>query len=454
MNKFEPIKKAAKEAAEALGITEYELFYAEDASIGAETYRDEISSFSSSVGSSLNFRCIVDGKVGYASTELLTEAEVKALVSRAVENSRLIEKDEEAIIFGGAKPEDYHPIEQHEFEMPNAALIRDVVMDCRNTVYAADEMVADGTECYAGAGESTIFIYNSKGLDLSNRVGNTVAYMYAVLDDGNEKVYDYESKYNCFGKADGKPLDREALAKTVIDGAREKFGAGRPKTGKYNIVFTSKQMSNILSTFVGVFFGESVQQGLSLLKGKLGEKIAADCVSITDTPFYPGNSMQINFDGEGVPTREKKVIENGVLKTFLYNLATAKKDGVETTGNASRDGSSIGTKTYWFFIEPGETDRDALLEKAENGILVTGMKGFHAGANAVTGDFSIESEGFLIENGKKTSPIKSFTIAGNFFELLKQIDTLGNKIDDFDSPGYTNIGAPDTLIRDLPVAGE
>lgn len=454
MNKFEPIKNAAREAAEALGITEYELFYAEDASIGAETYRDEISSFSSSVGSSLNFRCIVNGKVGYASTELLTEEEVKKLVSRAVENAALIEKDEEAIIFGGAKPEDYHPIEEHAFEMPDAALVRDVVMDCRNTVYSADKMVADGTECYAGAGESTIFLYNSKGLDLSNHVGNTVAYMYAVLDDGKEKVYDYESKYNCFGKADGQPLDREALAKTVVDGAREKFGAGRPKTGKYNIVFTSRQMSSILSTFISVFYGESVQQGLSLLKDKTGEKITADCVNITDTPFYPGNTMQINFDGEGVPTREKRIVENGVLKTLLYNLSSAKKDGVETTGNASRDGSSIGTKPFWFFIEPGELDRDALLEKAENGILVTGMKGFHAGANAVTGDFSIESEGFLIENGKKTAPIKSFTIAGNFFDLLKRIDTLGNKLDDFDAPGYTNIGAPDVLIRELPVAGE
>ena len=164
--------------------------------------------------------------------------------------------------------------------------------------------------------------------------------------------------------------------------------------------------------------------------------------------------MQINFDGEGVPTREKKVVENGVLKTLLYNLTSAEKDGVRTTGNASRAGSSIGTKPFWFYIEPGKLTRDELIKKAGNGILVTGMKGFHAGANAVTGDFSIESEGFYIENGKKTSPIKSFTIAGNFFELLKNINTLGDIIEDFNTPGYTNIAAPDTLILDLPVAGE
>ncbi len=454
MNNFDSLKKAAKAAAESLGIKEYELFYAEEASISAETYRDEISAFSNSVGGSLSFRCIVDGKAGYASTALLTESEVTALVSRAVENAKLIEKDDEAIIFGGAKPEEYHPIEEHKFEMPDASEVRKVVMDCRNAIYNADELVADGTECYAGAGESTMCLYNSNGLDLSNHVGNTVAYMYAVLDNNEEKVYDFKSKYNCFGNVDGEKLDLEKLSSEVISGARDKFGAGRPKTGKYDIVFTSKQMSNILSTFVSVFYAENVQKGLSLLKGKTGEKIAADCVNITDTPFYPGNTMQINFDGEGVPAKEKKVIENGILKTLLYNLSTAKKDGVESTGNASRAGSSIGTKPFWFYIEPGEYDRDAMLEKVQNGILVTGMKGFHAGANSVTGDFSIESEGFMIENGKKTSPIKSFTIAGNFFELLKSIDSVGNKIDDFESPGYTNVAAPDVLIKGLPVAGE
>ena len=452
--KFDPIKKAAKEAAEALGITEYELYYVESASISAETYRDEISAFSNSVGATLSLRCIVDGKVGYASTALLTEDEVRSLVRRAADNAALIEKDEKAIIFGGAKPEDYLPIESHEFGMPDAGEVKQTAMDCRDTLYDADKLVTDGTECYAGADESTIFLFNSKGLDLSNHVGNTAVYMYPVLDDGKEKVYDFESAYNCFGKTDGERLDTKKLAEKALEKAHAKFGAGRPKTGKYNIVFTSKQMSNILSTFVGVFYAENAQKGLSLLKGKTGEKIAADCVSVTDTPFYPGNTMQINFDGEGVPTREKKIIENGTLKTLLYNLTSAEKDGVQTTGNASRDGSSIGTRPFWFYIEPGESTRDELLEKAGNGILVTGMKGFHAGANAVTGDFSIESEGFLIENGKKSSPIKSFTIAGNFFDLLKNINTLGNTVDDFKNPGYTNIAAPDTLVLEMPVAGE
>ena len=196
-----------------------------------------------------------------------------------------------------------------------------------------------------------------------------------------------------------------------------------------------------------------MQKGLSLLKGRVGEQIAADFVTITDTPFYPGNTMQISFDGEGVPTREKNVVENGVLKTLLYNLSSAKKDGVASTGNASRSGSSIGTKPFTFYINPGTLSRQELFEKAGNGVYVTSMKGFHAGANTVSGDFSIESAGFLIEDGKLGAPVKSFTVAGNFFELLRGIDTLGCEID-LRRPGYTLIAAPDTLVCGLSVAGE
>lgn len=81
------------------------------------------------------------------------------------------------------------------------------------------------------------------------------------------------------------------------------------------------------------------------------------------------------------------------------------------------------------------------------------MKGFHAGANAVTGDFSIESAGFMIRDGKLAEPVKSFTIAGNFFELLKNIDTLGSEID-LRAPGFSRVAAPDLLVRDLSAAGE
>ncbi|MBQ8578060.1 MAG: TldD/PmbA family protein [Clostridia bacterium] len=451
MERFDLLKNIIKTSSEARGITEYELYYSEDASISAETYRDEISAFSSSVGGMLLYRCIVDGKIGYASTEALDEAEMDALVARAAVNAACIEKDEEAIIFGGATKEDYHTVPAVQFTMPTAAVIRDEAMKCRDIIYAADKRMADGTECGAFAGQSTVRLFNSKGLDLGISVGNCGEYLQALLDNGEEKQYDYDFLYNHFGEDNREEL--VSIADKVVAGADAKFGAGLVKTGKYNVIFDHKQMKAMLSTFLSTFYAENAQKGLSLLKGKVGETIAADCITITDNPFYEKNPMQIPFDGEGVPTRCKNVIENGVLKTLLYNLTSAKKDGVETTGNASRSAASIGTRAYSFYINPGEMTRDELFAKAGNGIYVTEMKGFHAGANAVTGDFSIESAGFLIEDGKIGAPVKSFTVAGNFFELLKQISAIDNVLE-MKAPGFSQIGSPDVLVPGMSIAGE
>lgn len=156
---------------------------------------------------------------------------------------------------------------------------------------------------------------------------------------------------------------------------------------------------------------------------------------------------------EGTPTYKKAVIEKGVLQTLLYNLESGKKAGKPSTGNGSRGASSIGTTYYNLYIEPGDKSREELFSMAERGIFITGMKGFHAGANVVSGDFSIESEGFLIENGKKGRPVKSFTVSGNFFSLLKNVAALGNSIEDV-LPAAHKIRCPDVLLLNVPIAGK
>ena len=198
------------------------------------------------------------------------------------------------------------------------------------------------------------------------------------------------------------------------------------------------------------------QMGMSLLKGKEGEKIAADIVNITDDPMREGVSIQTNFDAEGVAAYRKSIVENGVLKTLLHNRETAMAQGVESTGNASKGGyaSPVAVSPYAFCIEAGDKTEEELFALAGNGIYVTELKGLHAGANAVTGDFSIESAGFKIVDGKKGEAVKSFTIAGNFFELLKSIAALSDKVEVAVTGGFTTFGSPAVLIHDVSVAGK
>jgi PmbA protein len=195
---------------------------------------------------------------------------------------------------------------------------------------------------------------------------------------------------------------------------------------------------------------------MSLLAGKEGSKVASDTVTITDDPMREGVSIQTYFDAEGVAAHRKNIVENGVLNTLLYNRETALKAGKESTGNASKGSyeSPVGISPYAFCIEAGEYSLDQLFEIAGDGVYITEVKGLHAGANAITGDFSIESAGFLIKNGKKAEAIKSFTIAGNFFELLKSIHALSNEVEMGVPTGFTTFGSPAVLIKDMSVAGK
>ena len=166
--------------------------------------------------------------------------------------------------------------------------------------------------------------------------------------------------------------------------------------------------------------------------------------------------MQTPFDGEGVATYRKNVIESGMLSTLLYDLATADRAGVQTTGNGQRVSYSdtVGIRPYSFYFQVGALSEDGLKASMGNGLYVTELKGLHAGCNAVTGDFSIESAGYLVRDGRVCEAVKSFTIAGNFFDLLKGIEGIANQVHFGIPSGFTVYGSPDVLIRQMSVAGK
>ncbi len=443
---FEKIYDAAETEAKKCGAEYCEVYYTGVENISANTFKEELAGFSTDCDGTLIVRVSVGGKAGSAQGSLAVPGEAALLVKKAVENAGLIEKEEKAVFCAGGQQ--YREVVIPPFFMPSAAEVKDAAMALRHAAYDSSPEISDGTAGGAYAVRSEYYLYSSNGLRLSVSYGASGGDVYSVLERNGEKRDGYESAYKPFNE-----LDVARMAKTATERAAERFGAGLVDTGNYPVVLEGKQMQQILSAFVPAFFAKDAQQGTSLLAGKEGEKIAADFLSLIDDPFYPGNPMPLPFDGEGTPTYKKAVIERGVLRTLLYNLESGKKAGKASTGNGSWGVSSIGTTYYNLYIEPGEKSRDELFSLAEGGIFITGMKGFHAGANVVSGDFSIESEGFLIENGKKGRPVKSFTVSGNFFTLLKDVAALGNLIED-ELPAAHKIRCPDVLLLNVPIAGK
>ena len=443
---YEQFQLKVKEEAEKAGVTQYELYYTESEDVSVRAMNGEISTFSSDKECGAGFRCIVNGKMGYSATELFTEEQAAELVQIAVENAATIESEDEVFIFSGS--DSYAQVEPKMLEEEN---LPELALSLYNEAVAVDERVQSNSMSSAFQALGKVQLMNSSGLNLSNTYMMQGASVMALIKSDGAMYNGHEGQHKPLSE-----LDPAAMAKKAVEGAIEKIGAEPAATGKYPIVLSTDTMSQFLSAFGPIFSADMAQKGLSLLAGKEGQQIASEIVTLVDDPMYEESMMKTPFDAEGVATATKTVIEKGVLKTLLHNLKTAKKAGVASTANASKAGyaSPVAISPYTFYIEKGEATLEELFAEAGTGVYITQLKGLHAGANAVTGDFSLECSGFMIRNGKKAEAVTSFTASGNFFELLKKIKKVGCDLE-FQGPrGYTMIGSPSILVSELSIAGK
>ena len=446
---YQSFKKAVIAKCEALGITDYELYYQAGTSTSIDTFRHAINEFSASEEGGVCFRCIVDGKMGYASTEDLSEAQAAAVVEKAVDNAKTLESEEAVFLCEGGQ--EYETIDRKGYPLPSTDELVETALAVEQKLYDYDPSVIDGSQVNVLTGSSATAIYNSKGLDLYEENAYSGMVAVAVVTNGTEMANDYQIKIGQLSA-----LDTDAIVKKAVDTAKQKLGGDVAPTAVCPVVFSPEAVCSLLGVFSSIFSSEAAQKGLSKLSDKEGCKIAADIVTLVDDPFHKDNSFPSVFDAEGCPTHRKNVIENGVLNTLLYNLKTAAVAGKKTTGNAAKGGydSPVGVRPFTMYLAGGDCTEADLLKKAGEGVYINDLSGLHAGANPISGDFSLQSAGFLIRDGEKTDFVKSFTVAGNFYDLLNKITAVANNVT-LPSPfGSTTFGAPSVLVENLSVAGK
>ena len=443
---FNAFKQAVIAKCAEMGITEYELYYqnAESTSIGA--FQHEINQFTCSTEGGVCFRCIWGGKMGYASTESLSAEQASAVVEKAVDNATFLEAEEQVFLCEGGQT--YQPLEDRSYPLPGTEEIISTVLATQEKLYQADPAVIDGSQTQGVAERSEIAIYNSKGLDLHSVTTLSGLIAVAVVTNGQEMANDYQVKLE---KLD--TIDIDTLTKKAAATAKQKLGGDVAPTGQYPVVFDPEAMSDLLQVYSSIFSSEMAQKGLSKLSGQEGQVIASDVVTLIDDPFHKANPNSRNFDAEGSPTYCKKVIDGGVFNTLLYNLKTAAVAGKKTTGNASKAGyaGAVGISPFTMYLAPGSVSEDELLAMAGEGVYINSLGGLHAGADPISGDFSLQSSGFMIRGGKKAEYVKSFTVAGNFYDLLKNIKVVASNLE---MPGMSSFGSPSVLVEGLSIAGK
>lgn len=429
-------------AAKAAGIDPAEISCSSNESFSARARLGKLENYQVSDRFGLTLRGKVNGRIGTASTQALDEESIDMLVRGVIESASLIETDEQDEIL---PPDDHYETVVNmkpELESVTAQQKIALAMDIDRIVTSGDKRI---TPQYANvaSGSETFALRNSLGLDLAHSSNMIYAYTSVVAKEEERTATGMQILWG-YGLED---IPADKLAKEAIDDALSKVNAGRMKSGTYPVVIKNSAMADLLTTFSGVFSADNAQKGLSLLAGREGEKIASELVTLIDDPLMPMGLGSCPFDREGAATYKKNVIEHGVLTTLLHNRKTAKKAGVKTTGNAAGAGRVAPSN---FYIAPGEKSCAQLMEEMGDGLLLTEVSGLHAGANAVSGDFSLLSRGFEVKGGKPVRAVEQFTVAGNFYTLLAEIEAVGNDLIFEGSP----IGSPCVAVKSLSVAGE
>lgn len=430
------------------GFSEYEVYYVDRESLSISVYKEEVEKYNLNNSAGLSFRGKFGDRIGYSYTEILDEDAIEMLVKKAKENVLAIENNDIQFIYEGDK--EYKEISTYHEELEDipADKLINIAISMEKEAKKYCNKVESFSGCSVSYSSGKYGIINSKGLNLSNKSNLLTAYVVPIVKD-LDKMYDGCGYVVAKSLNDVKP---DKIAKMGVDEALSKIGGTSIASGNYKVIINNEAMVSLLSTFAGIFSGDAVQKGLSLLKDKEGEIIAADIVNLVDDPHLEDGLASVSFDDEGVATLKTYLIKNGKLNSLLHNLKTANKAGVKSTGNGFKSSyaSPISVSPTNFYIEPGINSLEEMTKKINKGLIITDFAGLHSGANSITGDFSLAAKGVYIEDGIKTHPVEQITVAGNFFTLLNNIEEIGS---DLKFP-MSSVGSPSIVIKELSIAGE
>lgn len=375
---------------------------------------------SDSVG--VGIRVLKDGRPGYAHTERLTADALLQTVKDAVSHTQWIEPINIQLpssVCQSICECNYNK----ELDALSLNDLKDFCLKLERATFEQSEYIKNIP--YLGADiNSSLFVFaNSNGLFCTSK-SNSVA-----VGDGAVAEYNGVSKLGNFVKnsRDWKSFSVDEISQKAATYATELFGAKKIVGGNIPVVFSERVSASLLGMYLSPFIAESIQNGTSRLAGLEGKVIASKKLSLISSPLGDGFANKIFFDSEGVNTKQVDVIKHGIFNEALYNLETAARVGKKTTGSASRSfGGKMSTVFWNMAVESGEYTTNELLKLFPKSLLIVRLEG-GSGCNATSGELSMGAYGFWCENGTILHPVDGVTISGNFFDIIKNIEGVGNE---------------------------
>jgi PmbA protein len=390
----------------------------------------------------IGIRIFKNQKPGYASTEKFSKESLEQILSDAISNSEYTEPIDtdlpEPVTIKNTLPT-YNP----KLENVDTNHLLNMCLNIEKQVLAASE-IKNVPDLGAEISSSTTIFANSKGLFFKDRRNSFNIGAGAVAERAGIVKMGWYGK----GGRDFEAVSAEQISSEVISRAKELLSPRPVKSGKIPVILTKRISANILSIFLSPFFAENAQKGLSRLKDSLGEKIASEKFSLFSEPLQPDLPGSVLMDSEGIPTSALGVVENGIFKSFLYNLESASKEKRKSTGHGIRGFSGKAGTGFMNAVVPlGKLSGKEILSIFPKCLLINHLEG-SSGCNPVSGEISIGAQGFWCENGVPLHAADNLTISANFFDLLKNIAETGCEYSD----SFSSVKVPSLAISEMSVS--
>lgn len=421
------------EIAKTKGITELQITTHEEMQIQFKILKNALDEKKISKTTQYNVKGIVDGKIGNCSTESLDSSIIDQVLNAIVNNAKCVdfEVDEEFCS------------DKNLISNVNDSPVIDFtdLIEKYKSMYDKltnfDSRISSFEMCL-GSWWVRLKIENSLGL-LKEHSRHLFSGYFEVNATEGEKVTS-EDDIICSKKLE----DYENLIMKTAEKAIKALHPSKFESGKYNVIMDGSVVRKILPYIFAHFDAEEVQNNKSIYNDKVDTKIANEVLSIIEDPTNEDMLGCRIFDNDGVNTYKKDIIKDGILKTYLYDMKSAKKAGRESTGNKLSD-----YKMTNVYIVPGDNNFNKLLESVNNGIYIHDVQGTHSGIKSETGEISLSACGFIISNGKLGEYVNEIIMSTDFNELLNNIVEVGN---DLRNRSYT-FSSPSLVVKDINIVG-
>jgi PmbA protein len=424
-----------------------EAFAAENLRTEVKTRAGEVDSLSASESRGVGVRVVIDGRLGYAWSADPGPRDAAGLVEAARANASLATVDE-ANQLPVASPEGVLP---WLFRPSMAALETtekvNIALDLERAAISSHPDVRKVEDVLYGDSVSRVALASTVGTSGEYARTDCWCMVSALAERDGETQSGFS--FRVARETDELPW-REVASEAAMRGARL-LGATKPETEKLPVVLDPWAAAGFLGVLANALSAEERQKGRSLVAGLVDELIASPTVTLVDDGRLPEGPASSPFDDEGVPTTRTVLVEKGKLRGFLHNSVTARREGRESTGNASRPSyrGVPGVSPSNLFLVPGTEAPEDVLGRAGRAVYVQDLTGLHSGANPVSGEFSVGATGLRLDGGTFGEPLREMTIASTLLDVLKQVVAVGSDLRFYGG----SIGSPTLLIGEMTVAG-